>query len=105
MTENQDVLRVKDWRSWLKKRGKGHMLDFTDEEIKKLRDCFNSLDDDGSGSIGIEELEDPLIGLGFAESWEEVLEIIKAVDKDDSGKIEFGEFLGIIKISDTNEKT
>lgn len=44
------------------------MLDFTDEEIKKLRDCFNSLDDDGSGSIGIEELEDPLIGLGFAES-------------------------------------
>jgi hypothetical protein len=27
-----------------------------------------SLDGDGSGSIGIEELEDPLIGLGFAET-------------------------------------
>lgn len=26
-----------------------------------------ALDDDGSGSIGIDELEEPLIGLGFAD--------------------------------------
>ena len=53
-------------------------------QIKKLKDCFGSLDGDGSGAIGIEELEDPLIG---------------------SGMIEFSEFLGIIKNSDGNEKT
>ena len=36
------------------------------------RRFVTSLDDDGSGSIGVEELEDPLIGMGFAESREEV---------------------------------
>lgn len=72
MIENQTILRVKDEWSWLIRHGKSHVLNFTDDQIKKLRECFNSLDDDGSGSIGIEELEDPLIGLGFAESWEEV---------------------------------
>ena len=66
---------------------------------------FNSLDDDGSGSIGIDELEDPLIGLGFADTREEVQELVDVVDEDGSGMIEFGEFLSIIKNSDSNEKT
>lgn len=51
-------------------RGKGDLLDFSDEEIRKLKECFSSLDDDGSGSIGIDELEEPLIGLGFADNRE-----------------------------------
>ena len=34
----------------------------------KLRECFKSLDDDGSESIGVDELEDPLIALGLVES-------------------------------------
>ena len=74
-------------------------------QIKKLKDCFGSLDGDGSGAIGIEELEDPLIGLGFADTREEVQEMIDMVDDDGSGMIEFSEFLGIIKNSDGNEKT
>ena len=41
-------------------------------EIRKLKDCFSSLDDDGSGAIGTEELLEPLIGLGFADKIEEV---------------------------------
>lgn len=74
-------------------------------QIRKLKECFGSLDDDGSGAIGIEELEDPLIGLGFADTREEVQEMIDSVDDDGSGMIEFPEFLGIIKNSDGNEKT
>ena len=69
---------------------------------KKLTACFDSLDDDGSGSIGSEELEDPLIGLGFAETREEVKAIVDSVDEDRSGLIEFDEFLGIIKNSDSS---
>lgn len=71
------------------------MLDFTEEAIAKLRECFDELDADGGGSIGLDELEDPLIGLGIANSREEVDELIKAIDKD--GEIEFSEFLDIIK--------
>mmetsp|Transcript_8515 Transcript_8515/g.14347 ORF Transcript_8515/g.14347 Transcript_8515/m.14347 type:complete len:243 (-) Transcript_8515:53-781(-) len=98
-------LYEKKSRKWLFQRGKGHLLDFTDDEIRKLKECFSALDDDGSGSIGIDELEDPLIGLGFADSREEVLEMIEDVDEDGSGMIEFEEFLLIIKNSDANEKT
>ena len=29
---------------------------------------FDSLDDDGSGSIGVDEMEDPLIALGLVEN-------------------------------------
>ena len=54
------------------KHGKNHLLDFSDDELKKLKECFLSLDDDASGSIGVDELETPLIGLGFADTREEI---------------------------------
>ena len=90
------ALNEKKQRKWLVQRGKAHLLEFTDKEIKKLHDCFMSLDDDASGSIGIDELEEPLIGLGIANTREEVEEMVMAVDDDGSGMIEFEEFLGII---------
>ena len=65
--------------------GRGHHLDFNDEEIQRLRDCFNTLDEDGGGAIGLEELEKPLIGLGFAETREEVKTMMDSVDVDGSG--------------------
>ena len=51
------------------------------------------------------QLEEPLIGLGFADGRQDVLDMIEDVDEDGSGQIEFEEFLLIIKNSDTNEKT
>jgi Ca2+-binding EF-hand superfamily protein len=50
-------------------------------------------------------LEDPLIGLGFAENREEVQDMIDHVDSDKSGQIEFEEFLSIIKGSNASDKT
>jgi Ca2+-binding EF-hand superfamily protein len=43
--------------------------------------------------------------LGFADTREEVMDMIASVDDDGSGMIEFPEFLGIIKNSDGNLKT
>ena len=43
------------------------------------------MDADGSGFIGAKELEEPLIGLGFVDTKDEVRKIIKIVDKDGSG--------------------
>ena len=65
--------------------------------MRKLKECFNALDADGSGSIGVEELIDPLIGLGFADSQGQVQDMIDKVDDDGSGQIEFPEFLKIIR--------
>lgn len=61
------------------------------------------MDEDGGGSIGVEELEEPLIGLGLADTKEEVEAMIMAVDDDQSGQIEFEEFLSIIQNSDDGE--
>jgi hypothetical protein len=54
------------------------------------------LDETGSGSIGVEQLEDPFIAFGLSENREEVADLIKsityvnvAVDLDGSGTIEF----------------
>jgi Ca2+-binding EF-hand superfamily protein len=41
-------------------------------ELLKLKDCFNSLDQGGDGSIGLTEMQEPLIGLGFAQNVNEV---------------------------------
>lgn len=77
-------------------QGKGHMLDFQDDQVKKLKECFNSLDDDASGSIGIDEIKRPLIGLGLVESVEQVQHLVSLVDEDKSGEIDFEEFLAIL---------
>ena len=52
----------------MRKTGKSHCIVFTDDNLVKLRGYFNSLDDDKSGSIGVDELEDPLIALGLVEN-------------------------------------
>jgi Ca2+-binding EF-hand superfamily protein len=92
-------------RSWLKKRGKQHCIDFDDEELRQLRNYFNSLDDDGSGAIGVDELEDPLIALGLVENRQQVASIVAMVDEDGSQQIEFDEFLSIIKGGNTSVRS
>lgn len=76
-SEDEDcVIRQKDLifnpesqlNKWLKSRGKSHCINFEDEELMQLRNYFNSLDDDTSGSIGVDELEDPLIALGLVDN-------------------------------------
>ena len=65
-------------------------------QIVRLKECFASLDDDGSGSIGVDEIKGPLIGLGLCSGTEEVEKLVDLVDEDKSGQIEFNEFLDII---------
>lgn len=93
-----------DFRNWLRKHGKGHYIDFEDDKRKKLWEYFVSLDDDGSASIGANELEDPLIALGLVQDRQQVDEIIRKVDDDDTGEIEFQEFLKIISMGKRKPK-
>ena len=66
------------------------MIDFQDDERVKLHQCFNSLcDSEESKSIGVNELEDPLIALGIVDNRQQVQQIIQVVDEDGSKMIEF----------------
>jgi len=104
-----------EMRRWLLKHGKKQFIDFTNQEITQLHKYFQELDEDGSGislsfnlclgSIGVEELEKPLISLGLCNNREEVQKIIEEVDEDGSGQIEFNEFLHIIKSASQKKKT
>ena len=85
MKLGQILLNEKRERKWMYQRGKQGMLDFLDEEIKKLKQTFDQLDEDGGGSISVEELENPLIGLGLADTREEIQQMIDEVDEDGSG--------------------
>ena len=73
------------------------MIDFTTEDRKQYKEVFDALDSDGSKAITIKELEDPLIALGFVNSRDEVKDMVADVDEDGSGKIEFDEFLLIMR--------
>ena len=49
------------------------MIDFQDDELQKLHKCFKSLaDNDKADSIGVDELEDPLIALGLVDNRQQV---------------------------------
>ena len=81
------------------------MIDFEDEQLLKLRKCFDSLADVRESSqdpneekaLCVDDLEDPLIALGLVENRQQVQQIVQLVDEDGSEMIEFDEFLQIIQ--------
>ena len=86
------------------KTGKQHLLDYSDEQIRKLKQCFAQLDERNTGLIGIDELEAPLIGLGIVDQRIEIEQLFTQFTKSNHKKINFEEFLQIIKNSDSNHK-
>nr|BAJ96684.1 predicted protein [Hordeum vulgare subsp. vulgare] len=63
------------------------------EEIKGLKQMFNNMDTDKSGTITVEELKIGLTKLGSKISEAEVQKLMEAVDVDKSGSIDYTEFL------------
>lgn len=99
--QNTKILNSRE-RSWLKKQGKNHLIDFDDSMRNELRKYFISMDGAGSRYIGVEELLDPLIALGLAENRTQVQALFDLVDTSKSGKIEFEDFLNILRIGEGN---
>ena len=64
-----------------------------DAELAKLRGTFSKFDADGSGAIDATELMVLLEDMGGDYSPEEVMLVLDAVDTDDSGVIDFVEFV------------
>ena len=87
----------------MKKRGKGRYIDFDTSQRSKLKKVFKELDKDASGALDANELYEPLLALGLVDSREQVLDLIKRVDNDDSGIIQFEEFLNILKNAKDNQ--
>ncbi|KAL6994779.1 Calcium-dependent protein kinase 9 [Sarracenia purpurea var. burkii] len=65
----------------------------SEEEIKGLRQTFNNMDIDGSGTITIEELKIGLSKLGSKLSDAEIEALMDAADVDKNGTIDYIEFI------------
>lgn len=101
--EGKTKILASQERSWLCKHGKKKFIDFDSATRRQLRKYFMAMDEDGSGFISIDELLDPLVALGLAETREEVKQMFDVVDTDKSNKIEFDEFLAILKGGDSSK--
>mmetsp|Transcript_24260 Transcript_24260/g.52329 ORF Transcript_24260/g.52329 Transcript_24260/m.52329 type:complete len:161 (-) Transcript_24260:311-793(-) len=79
----------------------------TDDEIEELRQAFDLFDTDGSGTIDPKELRAAMQSLGFEAKNQTIYQMIKDIDKDGTGEIDFDEFLDLMTSrlagSDTKE--
>lgn len=97
VSEIKKKLMNYDIKRWQENRGKYVEFDIkTENKYKKYFEDIESINPDGDEGMGVDQLEEPFISLGLAYSKEEVADLIASVDDDNSGRIEFGEFLRII---------
>ncbi|KAL5205958.1 hypothetical protein ABZP36_034167 [Zizania latifolia] len=66
------------------------------EQIAEFREAFSFFDKDGDGCITLQELDTVVRSLGQTPTAEELEEMIRDVDADGNGTIEFGEFLALM---------
>ena len=74
-------------------------------QVHDLRNVFNLFDADGSGTINIDELSTALQTLGQKVTQEELQELMKEMDTDESGTVEFEEFAVVMgpRMFDNND--
>lgn len=76
----------------------------SDDVVAAFREAFKQFDTDDNGTISDIELKVVLDGLGIKSTHTEVVQLIKEVDSNQNGTIDFSEFLKIMskKMSDTD---
>lgn len=72
-------------------------IDIPEEEIAEYRAAFDMFDKDHSGSISSKEFLKVLKNLGQNVTKEEAENILKDLDQDGSGEIEFEEFISYMR--------
>jgi len=81
---------------WLRRRGKAVRPKLSAEQKQQLKECFELMDQDGSGAIDADELGAAFKLLGIRMKKSEIEELLAEVDHDGSGEVEYLEFLEIM---------
>lgn len=74
------------------------------KELQQIKSWFHSLDDDGSGSIGLQELCTPMLALGVARHQDDVRKILENADINHNGQIEQREFVRLLMAEEKNSQ-
>ncbi|KAG7566447.1 EF-hand domain pair [Arabidopsis suecica] len=78
-----------------------------EKEEEDMRDAFNVFDQDGDGFITVEELKSVMASLGLKQgkTLECCKEMIKEVDEDGDGRVNYMEFLQMMKSGDFSNRS
>ncbi|KAL3639023.1 Calcium-dependent protein kinase 33 [Castilleja foliolosa] len=90
------LIRMKQFRAMNKLKKLALMViaeNLSEEEIKGLKQMFNNMDTDGSGTITYDELRTGLTKLGSKLSEAEIKQLMDAADVDKNGSIDYIEFI------------
>ncbi|KAG4964132.1 hypothetical protein AAZX31_14G206600 [Glycine max] len=94
--DNAVLTRMKQFRAMNKMKKLALKViaeNLSEEEIKGLKQMFNNMDTDRSGTITFEELKSGLTKLGSKLSESEIKQLMDAADVDKSGTIDYQEFI------------
>lgn len=86
-----------DFERWCRNHQIVPKLKVTLNDKVALRNWFAALDDDGSGEVSIDELENPMISAGILRTRDEVKKCLQIWDTDHSGTISFDEFVDALR--------
>ncbi|KAK9393672.1 centrin-2-like [Crotalus adamanteus] len=88
-------------------RGKlGPKLELSAAHKQQMREAFDLLDADGTGTIDVQDLKVSIRALGFDPPKEELRRLVAEVDKEGAGKIGFDAFYSVMaqKMSETDSQ-
>lgn len=91
--EKLEDTRQDQLEQWCYSHGKDVRQKYTNKEKRMLRRWFQQLDNDGSGEVNVEELQDPMLSSGILKTREQVVRVLANVDKNNTMGIDFEEFL------------
>ena len=77
----------------------------TDEQRKDLQDIFDQFDKDKDGKISGKELSNAMVSMGQNPTEEEINEMVREVDLNQDGKIDFDEFMILMTKSSPDTQT
>ncbi|KAK7841608.1 calcium-dependent protein kinase 29 [Quercus suber] len=90
------LIRMKQFRAMNKMKKLALKViaeNLSEEDIKGLKQMFNNMDTDKSGTITLEELKIGLTRLGSRLSETEIKQLMDAADVDKNGTIDYSEFI------------
>ena len=77
----------------------------TEQQIAEYKEAFNAFDKNGDGTITGAELEEIIKSLGLNPSKDEVRDMLNELDVDQSGSIDFTEFVTLMAKQSQGKET
>eukprot|EP00999_Lentomonas_sp_LEN2_P000652 NODE_1649_length_781_cov_149.287462_g1600_i0.p1 GENE.NODE_1649_length_781_cov_149.287462_g1600_i0~~NODE_1649_length_781_cov_149.287462_g1600_i0.p1 ORF type:complete len:181 (+),score=23.81 NODE_1649_length_781_cov_149.287462_g1600_i0:73-615(+) len=99
LTRRKSSAAREEW----KRSNQGLVQQLTHEQLSEFKEVFYLFDKDGDQTINTQELGNAMRSLGLNPSDQEVEDMIREVDVDNSGSIDLNEFLALMAKSGSDQ--